>query len=256
MKIEIRRRPADEKPANITIREKTIYVCKRCSNHYYSYHFFCPQCMGEIFNSAPQFSILRIMSISTGNPKESESLLERLSGMEGFDFEASLKKLPWICMKQSDPTILRVWKECLESAGLRCDIIATIPPAKGRKRKENPPLFPQNATYPFFLPRSLIDDMRSAARSLPSATLRLSWAETSTLALNLLERIYKKQSDRVLFIDYVYQIEESIREFISQFLGEKISLESFERRNKMLLKSFRRMESEMDSVREQVRNQL
>ena len=256
MKIEVRRRTPDSKTPRIAIREKTIYVCKRCGNHYYSYHFFCPQCLGEVENSSPQFSMLRISSLSSDDANESQLLFERLSGIEGFDFTGALKKLPWICMKQSDPGLLRIWKECLEAAGFHADILATLPPAKARKRKEHPPLFVQNAPYPQFLPPALTQDIRALGSALPPASLKLAWAETASAAVNLLERIYKKQSERVLFIDYIYQIEESLREFTATLSAGKISDESFIRQTNKLMGFYRQMESEMDSVREQVQKQL
>ena len=159
-------------------------------------------------------------------------------------------------MKQSDRGILRVWKECLEAAGFQGDVLATAPPSRGRRRKEAAPLFPQNAPYPQFLPPMITQDMRILANGLSSPSLKLAWAETASSAMNLLERIYKKHSERVLFIDYVYMIEQSLRDFTTRFSTGKISDQSFERQSSILLESFRHMESEMDSVREHVQEQL
>jgi hypothetical protein len=212
--------------------------------------------MGEVANSSSQFSILQITGFSAENPEESRLLVTKLSGAEAFDLTAALKSLPWVFAKQSDPTILRVWKECLEAAGFRAEVVAAIPPARGRRRKEKAPIFSQDAAYPQLLPLELTRQMRSLSQTLPSASLKLAFAETAEFAMNLLERIYKKQSERVLFVDYVFHIEESLREFITKFATGKISTPSFERQNNKLLESFRHMESEMDSVREQVQNQL
>ena len=256
MKIEIRKRPPEAKMARIAVREKTLYVCKRCGNHYYAYYFFCPQCMGEVANTAPQFSMLRIVSCFAEASEEAGAILQKLAGSTGFDFNAAMKKPPWLCMKQSDPAILRIWKDCMGAAGIQAEINASLPPARGRKRKEHPPLFAQNAPYPEFLPAAITQEMRGLAQALPSASLKLAWAETSALAMNLLERIYKKQSERVLFIDYVYQTEEMLREFTTKFSSGKVSNPAFERQNQILHDAFQRMGSEMDSVREQVQKQL
>jgi hypothetical protein len=256
MKIEVRRRPGDSRSARITVREKTIYVCKQCGNRYYSYHFFCPQCLGHVASSAKQSSLLRITSCSAEEAPEVQALLGKLSGMEDFNWGSKLKNLPWLCMKESDPAILRIWKESLEVLGTGVELLNSIPPSKRKRLREQPPLFARDAPYPQFLPAVLTMEIRTIAGNLPTPSLRLHWGETAALAMNLLERIHRKQSERVLFVDFVYEIEESLREFTSRFSTPKISETAFEKQNARLAAALHRMESEMDAVREQIQNQL
>jgi hypothetical protein len=255
MKIQIRR-PVDSQNQSITVREKTVYTCKHCRNRYYSYHYFCPQCLGEVGSSTKNVCILQILSCPADHLQEAASLLQKLSGNSQIDFESSLSTLPWICMLQSDPAILQKWKECLESENLTIEILSAMPEVKKRRRKPNAPLFASDAPAPFFLPSSMIQNIRASTESIPSASAKLAWAETVGLAFKLLERLYKNAPERLLFYDFIFQIEEQIREFVLRLDSSRWNEQSFEKRIAKLQELLGRMESEIEAVRDQVRDQL
>jgi hypothetical protein len=256
MKIQIRRRAREPQAPQITVREKTIYLCGQCHNRYYSYHFFCPQCLGVVASSAKHSSLLQITSCAPEELEEGGALLAKLAAISSFDYEAALKSAPWTCMMQSDPVILKVWKECLEAAKLSTEILRAAPETKSKRRKQHRPLFAENTPFPQFLPADLTEEMRALCASVPSASLKLQWAETACNAFRLVERIYKVPSERILFVDYLFQIEEHLREFTSRFASSKWAEQSFVKWNDKLKESFQRMESEMDAVREKVQDQL
>jgi hypothetical protein len=255
MKIQVHR-PVALKNQPITIREKTIYTCKSCRNRYYSYHYFCPQCLGEVNSSSSNVFLLQILACPAEHLQEAASLLQKLSGNGQMEFESALSSLPWICMLQSDPVILQKWKECLESESLSVEILSTMPVIKKKRKKPVPPLFASNAPAPLLLPSSLIQNIRASNDSIPSASAKLKWAETVALSFKLLERLYKNASERLLFYDFIFQIEEQIREFALRVDATRWNESAFEKRIDKLQELFGRMESEMEAVRDQVRDQL
>jgi len=256
MKIQIRSGTSNARVRQITVREKTIYVCKQCHNRYYSYYFFCPQCLGVVASSTKHSSLLQIISCAPGNLEETAALLAQLSAVNAFDYAAALKSAPWVCIAQTDPAILKTWKECLEAAQVRVAIFHSAPPTRTSRRKLLPPLFAQDAPYPFFLPPSLTEEIRGLAASIASASLKLQWSETASLAFHLLEGIYRTPSERILFVDFLFQIEELLREFTRRYSSPKWSESGFLKRCEKLKESFRQMQSEIDAVREKVQDQL
>jgi hypothetical protein len=255
MKIQIRRTPAI-KNQPITVREKIIFSCKHCGNRYHSYHYFCPQCLGEVESSSSKSCVLQILSCPAENLQNAASLLQKLSGNAKFDFENALDLLPWICMRQSDPAILQTWKECLESEHLGVEILSGTPENKRKRRKQAAPLFDSNAPAPYYLPPSLIDQIRSSADSVLSPGAKLAWAETVRDAFKILERLYKNASDRLLFYDYIFQVEEQIRDFVFRLSSSKWNEQNFVKRYEKLRENFGRMDSEIEAVHDQVQDQL
>jgi hypothetical protein len=255
MKIQIRR-PANSKNQPITVREKTVYTCKRCRNRYYSYHYFCPQCLGEVDSPSTNVCLLQILSCPVDHLQEAAALLQKLSGKGQIDFESALSTLPWICMLQSDPAVLQKWKDSLESENLSIEILSALPEVKKKRRKPSAPLFISNAPAPFFLPSSLTQNVRASTDSIPSATAKLEWAETVGFAFKLLERLYKNAPERLLFYDFIFQIEEQVSEFVSRLDSSRWNEQAFEKRIEKLRELLGRMESEIEAVRDQVRDQL
>jgi hypothetical protein len=255
MKIKIRRSSPSPGSGPIKVREKTIYHCKDCNNKYYSYHFLCPQCLGELSSASSGTIALQILSCPSAADSVAD-LLRKLSENQQFDFEKALQSLPWICMLNSDPAILQHWKECLVAQKVEVEIFFPAIPAKTRKRKAHPPLYTANAPYPGFLPSAITDGVRKLARSVPLASAKLQWAETVLLSFNILEGLYKNHTGRILFYDIIFKIEEQIREFIDSFGSFRWSEGEFLKRNSRLKTSFEQMAVEIQEVRQQVQEQL
>ncbi len=186
----------------------------------------------------------------------SVDLLKKLSENQVFDFEKALQSLPWVCIMNTDPGVLQHWKECLEAQKIHAEILAVLPPNKKRKRKMQPPLFAGDAPFPNFFASSISQSLRKAAKSIPLASAKLRWAETVLLSFNILEGLYKNHTGRILFYDFIFQIEEQFREFLESFGSFKWSENEFLKRNDKLKVSFERMADEIQAVREQVREQL
>ena len=255
MKIKIRRNGPSSKTGPVRVREKTIYRCNECNNRYYSYHFFCPQCLGELIPAAAPTTALQILS-SSPEPEAVADLMRKLSEIQQFDFEKALQSLPWICMLNSDTAILQHWKECLEAQKLHVEIFSPAPAPNKRKRKPHAPLYQSNAPHPNFLPSSITQGVRKLARSLPLASARLRWAETILLSFNILEGLYKNHTGRILFYDIIFKIEEQVRDFIESYGSLRWSEAEFLKRNDRLRASFEQMAAEIQEVRQQVQEQL
>jgi hypothetical protein len=254
MKIQIRRSSPSSKSGPVKVREKTIYHCKECNNKYYSYHFLCPQCLGELISASSARIGLQILSCPA--PDSVADLFRKLSENQQFDFDKALQSLPWIVMLNSDPAILQHWKECLEAQKVEVEIFLPSIPTKTRKRKQHPPLYSANAPYPSFLPFTITEGVRKIARSVPLASAKLHWTETVTFSYSILEGLYKNHTGRILFYDIIFKIEEQIREFIDSYGSFRWSEAEFLKRNERLKASFERMAVEIQEVRQQVQEQL
>jgi hypothetical protein len=255
MKIQIRRSSPSARSGPIKVREKTIYHCKECKNKYYSYHFLCPQCLGELSSGSPATTALQIRS-SPEAPDSVADLLRKLSENQQFDFDKALESVPWVCMLNSDPAILQHWKDCLEAQKAKVEVFLPTIPTKSRRRKPHPPLYAANAPYPSFLPSAISEGVRQIARSLPNASAKLRWAETILLSFGILEGLYKNHTGRILFYDIIFNIEEQIREFIESHASFRLSEPEFLKRNERLRASFEKMAVEIQEVRQQVQEQL
>jgi hypothetical protein len=255
MKIKIQRSSPSTKTGPVRVREKIIYRCTDCKNRYYSYHFFCPQCLGEVAPAAPGTGALRILACPSSADSITD-LLKILSENQKFDFEKALQTLPWICMLNSDPAILQHWKECLKAQKIEAEIFSPAPPAKTRKRKSHPPLYNSNAPYPNYLPSFIIQGIRKTAQLMPQASAKLKWAETILLSFHILEGLYKSHTGRILFYDIIFRIEEQLREFLESYAGFRWSEAEFLKRNDKLKASFEQMAIEIQEVHQQVREQL
>jgi hypothetical protein len=255
MTIHVRRPSFSSRNPRIKVREKTLYYCKDCGNRYYSYYFFCPQCLGEVSSSMQDTSLLQIVS-APEERAEAVELLKKLSADEEFDFEKALTSLPWNCMMNTDRAILEHWKEYLEAEKFRIEIFAAPPQSKAKRRKPFRPLFASSAPYPAFLSPSMTTRMREVARQCPTASAKLRWVETVSLLATVLEGLYKHPSGRVLFYDFIFAIEEQLREFLGNFSTGRWKEQDFLTRNEKLKKAAQQMQTEIEAVRQQVQEQL
>src|SRR5688572_25818480 len=139
MKIQIRRSSSSSKTGPVKVRQKAVYHCKECNNKYYSYYFFCPQCLGEVVSPAPHTAVLQIVSCPS-EKSEAIELLKKLSENEEFQFRKALESLPWLCITNTDAAVLQHWKQCLQAHKVESEILAAVPVYKKRKRKNHPPL--------------------------------------------------------------------------------------------------------------------
>ena len=255
MKIKIRQGSSSPKTGPVRVREKAIYRCSECNNRYYSYHFFCPQCLGNLIPVQPTTLALRILSCPS--PADSVvDLLRKLSENQDFDFDKAIQSLPWSCMLNSDVAILQHWKECLEAQKVQLEIFLPTPPSSKRKRKPHPPLYTSGAPYPNFLPSAISESIRKTARSMPMASAKLHWAETVLISFNILEGLYKNHTGRILFYDIIFKIEEQLRDFMESYGSLQWSEDEFLKRNDRLKASFEQMAAEIQEVRQQVQEQL
>jgi len=68
--------------------------------------------------------------------------------------------------------------------------------------------------------------------------------------------LYKHPTGRVLFFDFIFQIEEQLGEFLQDFTRSKWSEAEFLKQNGKLKASFEQMDAEVQEVRQQVQEQL
>lgn len=255
MKIQIRRSSSTTRNPPLKIREKIVYQCKECKNRYYSYYYFCPQCLGEVSSPAQHTAILQILSCPT-DQSEAVDLLKKLSGNNDFDFVKAFQFLPWTCMLNTDPAVLQHWKECLEAQNFSVEILPVAPETKKKRRKPYPPLFETPAPFPNLFSASISKALRKTAQAIPMAAARLEWADTVLLSFKILEGLYKHHTGRILFYDFIFQIEEQLGEFLQDFAASKWSETEFLKRNVTLKASFEQMDAEVQEVRRQVQEQL
>ncbi|MCI0416394.1 hypothetical protein L0222_26770 [bacterium] len=255
MKIQIRRGSQTSKNATLKIREKIVYQCKECKNRYYSYYYFCPQCLGEVASPAHHSATLQILTCPS-DEIEAADFLKKLSGKNDFDFAKALRALPWTCLISTDSAILQHWKVCLEAQKFTVEVLPSPPETKKKRRKPHPPLFETPAPFPGFFPSSISSAIRKAAQAIPMASARLQWVDTVLLSFKILEGLYKHPTGRILFYDFIFQIEEEFREFLQDFSRAKWSEAEFLKQNGKLKASFERMDVEVQEVRQQVQEQL
>jgi hypothetical protein len=255
MKIQIRRSPPASKNSLLKIREKVVYQCKECKNRYYSYYYFCPQCLGEVSSPVQHTAVLQILSCPS-DQSEAVDLLTKLSANNDFDFVKAFQFLPWTCMVNTDPAILQHWKECLEAQNFSVEILPAVPQTKKKRRKIHPPLFETPAPFPALFTAPILNAIRKTANAIPMASARLQWVDTVILSFKILEGLYKHHTGRILFFDFIFQIEEQLDEFLRDFAGSKWSEAEFLKRNAKMKASFDQMDAEVQEVRQQVQEQL
>jgi hypothetical protein len=255
MKIQIRRSPPTSKNSPLKIREKIVYQCKECKNRYYSYHFFCPQCLGEVTSPAQHTAVLQILSCPS-DQSEAVDVLKKLSGKKDFDFVKAFQVLPWPCMLSTDPAILQHWKECLEAQNFSVEILPAVPEPKKKRRKPHPALFETPAPFPSLFSAALSKGIRKTSQAIPMAAARLQWVDTVLLSFKILEGLYKHPTGRILFYDFIFKIEEQLGEFLQEFAGSRWPEAEFLKRNARLKASFEQMDAEVQEVRQQVQEQL
>jgi hypothetical protein len=255
MKIRVHTSGGSSRTGTIRVREKTIYICNACRNKYYSAHIFCPQCLGEVVCKRSHTAVLQVSS----PPPEIDSavdLLKRLSENQNFPFPKAFQSLPWLCIMNTDPAVLQHWKECLEAQKIQVELLENAPELKKQRRKPHPPLFTSNAPFPYYFTSTITHAIRKATNSIPAISPKLQWCETVLFALGILESLYKHPTGRILFYDFIFKIEEQIRDFLEANQTLRWSEAQFLKRQERLQNSFERMASEIQAVRDQIQEQL
>jgi hypothetical protein len=255
--IRIRQKVDSAERLKIEIKEKTVYVCGNCKNRYYALTQFCPECLAELAPIANQPRSLKILSISSDRETAAGALLAHLSGQQDFEFAKALRTLPWIMIENTDTGVLQHWKEILDAENIEADIVVSTP-AKPRKRKGSAPLFSANAPLPILLRLSVITAVRSVAKKITDPRLRMKWNDAVLTGWNLLEFFYKKEpASRILFPDFLFQIEhlikQSARDCSTKFKDKE---QAFATRISGLKQALQQMEAEIQAVNQQVEDQL
>lgn len=256
-KLEIHVRPtASLNSPNVTAREKTIYHCSNCKNKYYSFHYFCPQCLGIVASDRKRQTALRVMSFPLTRKEELAQLIERLSDKKAADVEQALNSPPRILFDQSEPEILAQWQEVLQAEDVRCEIIAADNTIKPKTRKRAP-LFTQDVPLPSFMTREVETAARATALKIGNPAIRMKWVEVVLGSFSLIENAYKRYTNiRVLFPDYLYKIEEQLFEASNEFDPRRGNEQDLLKRIEKLLAQLAQMESEIAIVRDRITEQL
>ena len=254
MKIQIRRGQTPRKPARVIVREKTIYHCNRCRNKYYSHHFFCPQCLGEVISGLSHTSHLQILACQQS--PDDVDLLKKLTDNAEYNFEKALSSLPWIFITNTDPAVLKQWKACFDARKISSDIRPGPPIPPKRKRKTFLPMYSSNAPFPHFFPRSMVSGLRESTELIATTSIRLSWAESVIRSLGIVERLYKHPTGVILFYDFIFQIEQQLSEFLESLRTSRWSDTNFQKRLTKFTTFLDQIETEIEAVREQIQEQL
>ncbi|PWT89572.1 MAG: hypothetical protein C5B54_08660, partial [Acidobacteria bacterium] len=206
-KIKVRLRPSN--PVKIEVREKEIFTCHSCHNHYNDFHCFCPQCLGEVTPNQPKPRSLKIVALN-GIADELAAVLKVLTGKSEFDFSKALKSVPWIFIEDTDVAILKHWKEVLEAHRATFVLEERI-----KKRRRGPSAVFVSAPPPYFLNPSLSASARQAVGTIKDASIRLHWVEITLRVFHRMERFFKGEpSDRIVFSDFVFQTEQGLQDCV------------------------------------------
>jgi len=255
--IRIRSKIDSANRLKIEIKEKSIYLCKNCSNRYYALTMFCPECLAEMSPNQAHPGSLKIISTQNAQEGAVVALLQQISGQKDFDFAKALRALPWTVMENTDAGVLQHWKEILDAEQVEAELTEGAP-AKSRKRRGSMPLFGANAPLPMLLRPSVVTAVRSIGKKIGDPALRMKWNEAVLSAWNLLELFYKREPvNRILFPDFLFQIDhllhEAARDYPAKFKGNE---SAFSERIANLKQSLEQMESEIQAVKKQVEEQL
>lgn len=262
-KIKVRLKPirTQQSPGTqikIEVKEKEAYACSHCGNKYESHHYYCPQCLGMIKSSPVKRGLLKIISIRKGKEEQLEYLLTDLSGKKDFPYKKAFQNLAWVAMSNSDPAVLLHWKEVLDAEKVEAQLepMPSKEPVRGRKKCE--PMFPEKAPLPYFYSAATDFAVREVARNMKNISVRLQWIELILTAIRIVEGFYKRNpSNRVLFSDHIYKIDQELMERSKDYHSYyKVREEEFLKVIEKLKAEFDEMETEIDEVRKQVEQQL
>lgn len=260
-KIRVRVREMFSRPqknVKIKIKEKFTYTCKNCENKYYTYHYFCPQCLGAVASSQATSMALKILKIPEEKKEYLGELLSKLCGHNTFDFRKAFQSLPWIMISDSDTSILEEWKEVLEAERVEAIIEVSASGIRKKKIRGFAPIFLSGANHPYFMSLSVDSECRTIAASVLTMSVRLKWVEVVLTAHRMLEQFYKgDHSSRIVFHDLPLQIEQQLQNCTKQYQRTyKSKEEAFPLAIDELKGSLDSLQVEMDEVQRQVEDQL
>jgi hypothetical protein len=255
-KLNIQVRPISSANApSITAREKTVYHCANCKNKYYSFHYFCPQCLGVVTSDSKEQAALRIVSIPSGKQEQVVQLIAQLTGKTANEVMQGLKSLPRILLDQCAPQILEQWRESLEAEKVECEIIGAETNTKQNRKR--PPLFTRNVPLPSFMSAGVERAVRITATRIGNPAIRMKWVEAVQIAFSIFEDSYKRDPNlRVLFPDFLYKIEQQLSEAANEFDPRRGNEEDLYSRTQRLIKMMHEMQSEIRIVRNRITQQL
>lgn len=256
-KLKIEVRPlASPSTLRITAKEKNIFICQNCGNKYYDFHYFCPQCLGRIHSSERPQAALRIVAVPEEQEASAAAWMKTLSGNATYEFVKALHHLPFVLFEQSDQAVAEEWNEALHIEAIQCEIFQTV--EAPRKRRKYPPLFASNAPLPCYISTTLNELVRQVGTQIQNPAIRVQWAEAVIGGHKIIEFCYKEDRTlRVLFADYLFQIQQKMEENAKELQGPyKEREEAFAPAIRRMQSEFRRMEKEIANVRKTVRQQL
>jgi hypothetical protein len=255
LKINVRPAPADKVEIHAT--ERILFLCSDCHNKYYQFHFFCPQCLGDVKPNQAERRKLSITTVAKNKIGELEQLLIRLSGNSSFAYQKALASLPWAMIGDGDPTVIAQWREVLEAEGATV-AVEPFDPKKKKKFLEAGPLFEKDTPLPYFLPTTTTQGVKTVAKNINNSVIRLKWVEAVLTAHHIVEGFYKRDpGQRILFSDFLFKIEADLDECVKRHgLYFQTHEEEFPEHIAKLMASVQGMAAEMEAVRRQVEEQL
>lgn len=256
-KLKIKVRPAPAEHVDIHAAERILFLCSDCHNKYYQFHFFCPQCLGDVKPNQLERRTLTITSIAKSKIGELEQLLMRLSGNSSFAYQKALGSLPWTMIGDGDPTVIAQWREVLEAEGAAVSV-EPFDPKKKKKFLEAGPLFEKDTPLPCFLSTATTQGVKTVAKNIKNPAIRLKWVEAVLATHRTVEGFYKRDpGQRLLFSDFLFKIESDLSECVKKHgIYFQTHEDEFTGQIAKLISSVQEMEAEMEAVRRQVEEQL
>jgi hypothetical protein len=242
----------------IEVREKEVFICKNCRNHYNSHFWYCPQCLGEVQPLQPSSSELRIVSIPETQLGELEAVLQALSGIKEYEYQKAFRSLPWIMIAQTDRSILQHWREVLLAEKVEAEIQPNSDQKKKLSRRVKLPIFKSGAPLPFFLSPATQSEVRAVSKVLQDPLIRMKWVEAVLIGHRIVESFYKRNpGSRILFSDFLFQIDQDLhdccRDYYTYYRAREDELGTAVEK---LKNRFAGMEAEILEIRKQVESQL
>ncbi len=262
IKVRIKRRASDRKsqpaPPPIEVREIEVFVCRSCHNRYHAHHWYCPQCLGEVFPITPHLASLRIVAIPEERMGDLAVILQALSGRKDFEYLKAFHALPWTMIEGTDRSILQHWKEVLISEKSDAEIQTQPDQKKKLGKRTRPSLFKSGAPLPFFLSPATQSEVRAVSKSLQNPAIRLNWVETVLTGHRIVEGFYKRNpAGRILFSDFLFQIDHDLYECCRDYhTYYRMREEELSTALQKIKERFASMEAEIHEVRKQVESQL
>jgi hypothetical protein len=258
VRIKSRRQRPTPVPIQIEVREKEVFLCRGCSNRYHTHFRFCPECLGELYPAHPRTAGLLIVTVMKERIAELEQVLKSISGRKDFDFQKSLRSLPWLMIGGTDPAVLLHWQNVLNAEKVKSEIREIRSEKKLRMLKPRPPLYASGAPLPFFFSPATEAEVRTVSRQIQDPALRMKFVEIVLTGFGIVEGFYTKTpGNRILFSDFLYQIDHDLIEFCRNFHTYlKSRYHELEPALDKLKSQIVQMESEIHEVQKHVESQL